>query len=490
MIGGVRTRQAKIRPYQPIVQEHAMSPPTISTLGQLRESGYTSRSVRDELRANLIARLKGTAPMFEAIHGYEDTVIPQLQNAILAGHDVILLGERGQAKTRIARSLTQLLDPWIPVVATSDVNDDPLAPISHAGKAIVAERGDDTPIDWLARDRRYAEKLATPDTTVADLIGEVDPIKVAEGRYLSNEEIISYGLIPRTNRGIFSLNELPDLAERIQVGLLNILEEQDVQIRGFQVRLPIDIMVIASANPEDYTNRGRIITPLKDRFGSQIRTHYPESVDLESRIVQQERTHFTIPGIDAIMPPFMQDVVTEISHHARRSPIVSQRSGVSVRMTVANTEVLIATASRRALHKREDIAVPRVSDLDAIFASSMGKLEFETFGEGRDEDALERIIGDAIKLVFLKTVDPSLLDPLLTAFENGLTVTVSDTADAFSYVHQVSAVESFSDVISSLVTTKSPQEAASAIEFVLEGLHQVRKVSRRGRAGNETRYSL
>ena len=467
-----------------------MSPPTISTLGQLRESGYTSRSVRDELRANLIARIKGTAPMFEAIHGYEDTVIPQLQNAILAGHDVILLGERGQAKTRIARSLTQLLDPWIPVVATSDVNDDPLAPISHAGKAIVAERGDDTPIDWLARDRRYAEKLATPDTTVADLIGEVDPIKVAEGRYLSNEEIISYGLIPRTNRGIFSLNELPDLAERIQVGLLNILEEQDVQIRGFQVRLPIDIMVIASANPEDYTNRGRIITPLKDRFGSQIRTHYPESVDLESRIVQQERTHFTIPGIDAIMPPFMQDVVTEISHHARRSPIVSQRSGVSVRMTVANTEVLIATASRRALHKREDIAVPRVSDLDAIFASSMGKLEFETFGEGRDEDALERIIGDAIKLVFLKTVDPSLLDPLLTAFENGLTVTVSDTADAFSYVHQVSAVESFSDVISSLVTTKSPQEAASAIEFVLEGLHQVRKVSRRGRAGNETRYSL
>ncbi|CAN5816749.1 magnesium chelatase [soil metagenome] len=467
-----------------------MSPPTISTLGQLRESGYTSRSVRDELRANLIEQLKGAAPMFEAIHGYEDTVIPQLQNAILAGHDVILLGERGQAKTRIARSLTHLLDPWIPVVATSDVNDDPLAPLSHAGRAIVAERGDDTPIDWLARGRRYAEKLATPDTTVADLIGEVDPIKVAEGRYLSNEEIISYGLIPRTNRGIFSLNELPDLAERIQVGLLNILEEQDVQIRGFQVRLPIDIMVIASANPEDYTNRGRIITPLKDRFGSQIRTHYPESVDLESRIVQQERTHFTIPGIDAVMPPFMQDVVTEISHHARRSPIVSQRSGVSVRMTVANTEFLIATSSRRALHKKEDIAVPRVSDLDAIFASSMGKLEFETFGEGRDEDALERIIGDAIKSVFLKTVDPSLLDPLLTAFENGLTVTVSDTADAFSYVHQVSAVESFSDVISSLVTTKSPQEAASAIEFVLEGLHQVRKVSRRGRAGNETRYSL
>nr|MBA3378615.1 sigma 54-interacting transcriptional regulator [Chloroflexia bacterium] len=410
--------------------------------------------------------------------------------AILAGHDIIMLGERGQAKTRIARSLTELLDPWIPIVAGSEVNDDPLAPISHFGKQAVADQGDATPVEWVSRDRRFAEKLATPDTTVADLIGEVDPIKVAEGRYLSNEEIISFGLIPRTNRGIFNLNELPDLAERIQVGLLNILEEQDVQIRGFQVRLPIDIMVIASANPEDYTNRGRIITPLKDRFGSQIRTHYPGTVELENRIVEQERSHFTLPGIDVQMPAFMQDVVTEISHHARRSAVVSQRSGVSVRMTVANTEVLIANASRRALRTRESVAVPRISDLDAIFPSSMGKIEFETFGEGRDDDALERMIGDAIKTVFLKTVDPTLLDPLLTAFENGLTVTVSDNADAYSYVHQVSAVDSLSDVIASLVTTNSPQEAASAIEFVLEGLHQVRKVSRRTRGGNGTRYSL
>jgi magnesium chelatase subunit I len=274
------------------------------------------------------------------------------------------------------------------------------------------------------------------------------------------------------------------------VGLLNILEEQDVQIRGFQVRLPIDIMVVASANPEDYTNRGRIISPLKDRFGSQIRTHYPESVDLENRIVQQERTHFAIPGIEPVMPRFMQDVVTEISHHARRSPMVSQRSGVSVRMTVANTEVLLATSSRRALRKNESLAVPRISDLDAIYPTSMGKIEFETFGEGRDEDALERIVGDAIRTVFLKMVDPSLLDPLLTAFENGLTVTVSDTADAFSYIHQVSAVDSLSDVISTLTTSNSPQETASAIEFVLEGLHQLRKVSRRVRADAETRYSL
>jgi magnesium chelatase subunit I len=467
-----------------------MSRPSITTLGELRESGYESTSVRDELRANLITRLGSQEPLFSGIFGYEDTVVPQLQNAILAGHDIIMLGERGQAKTRIARSLTQLLNPWLPIVAGSDINDDPFGPVSHFGTQLVADKGDATPIDWIPADRRFAEKLATPDTTVADLIGEVDPIKVAEGRYLSNEEIISFGLIPRTNRGIFNLNELPDLAERIQVGLLNILEEQDVQIRGFQVRLPIDIMVIASANPEDYTNRGRIITPLKDRFGSQIRTHYPGTVELENRIVEQERSHFTLPGIAVVMPPFMQDVVTELSHHARRSPVVSQRSGVSVRMTVANTEVLIANASRRALRTRESVAVPRISDLDALFPSSMGKIEFETFGEGRDDDALERMIGEAIKAVFLKTVDPTMLEPLLTAFENGLTVTVSDAADAYSYVHQVSAVDSLSNVIGSLVTSNSPQEAASAIEFVLEGLHQVRKVSRRSRGGNETRYSF
>jgi len=464
--------------------------PSIDTLGQLKASGYTSRTVRDELRTNLIARLRDNQPLFDGIHGYEDTVVPQLQNAILAGHDVILLGERGQAKTRIARNLTQLLDEWLPIVAHSDVNDDPLKPISHAGQQTVAKMGDETPIDWVPRDRRFAEKLATPDTTVADLIGEVDPIKVAEGRYLSNEEIISFGLIPRTNRGIFNLNELPDLAERIQVGLLNILEEQDVQIRGFQVRVPVDLMVVASANPEDYTNRGRIITPLKDRFGSQIRTHYPETVELENRIVAQERTHFTIPGISVSVPPFMQDIITEITHHARRSPVVSQRSGVSVRMSVANTEVLIANAERRALRTGESVAVPRISDLDAIFPSSMGKIEFETFGEGRDDDALERIIGDAIKSVFRERVDMDLLEPLLTAFENGLTVHVSDSSDAFTYVHQVSSVDSLGAVTSSLTGSSSPQEAASAIEFILEGLHQMRKVSRRSRSGAGTRYSL
>ncbi|HYJ12517.1 MAG TPA: sigma 54-interacting transcriptional regulator [Thermomicrobiales bacterium] len=463
--------------------------PPISTLAELNSSGYQTRSIRQELRDNLVTRLRDRQPLFNAIHGYETTVIPQLQNAILAGHDIILLGERGQAKTRIARTLTTLLDEWIPVIAGSEVNDDPLAPISAFGRATLAANGDATPIAWLSRDRRFSEKLATPDTTVADLIGEVDPIKVAEGRYLSNEEIISFGLIPRTNRGIFNLNELPDLAERIQVGLLNILEEQDVQIRGFQVRLPVDLLVVASANPEDYTNRGRIITPLKDRFGSQIRTHYPETVAFENTIVDQERSHPNIPGVDVLLPDFMQDIVTEISHHARRSPVVSSRSGVSVRMSVANTEAIVANAIRRALLTNERLAVPRISDLDAIQPTSMGKIEFETFGEGRDEDALDRIVNEAIRSVFLQRVDPGTLGPLVTAFDNGLVVTIGDDADAFSYIHQVSAVDGLSEVAGTLVTSNSPQEMAAAIEFVLEGLHQVRRVSRRTRSGVGTTYT-
>ena len=259
-----------------------------ATLGELRASGWESRPVKDELRANAIARISAGESLVAGVLGYEDTVIPQLENALLAGHDMIFLGERGQAKTRMIRSLTNLLDEWMPIVAGSEINDDPYEPVSHHARLLVAERGDDTPIEWVHRDRRFGEKLATPDTSIADLIGEVDPIKVAEGRYLSDELTIHYGLVPRTNRGIFAINELPDLAERIQVGLLNILEERDVQIRGYKIRLPIDVMLVASANPEDYTNRGRIITPLKDRFGSQIRTHYPLDVEIEMDVIEQE----------------------------------------------------------------------------------------------------------------------------------------------------------------------------------------------------------
>lgn len=466
------------------------SPAQPATLRELKDSGYERRPVRSELRANLIDALRGDRELFRGISGYDETVIPQIYNAILAGHDIIFLGERGQAKTRLARDLIQLLDEWTPIVARSEVNDDPFGPVSYFGRQTVAELGDDTPIAWVHRSVRFAEKLATPDTTVADLIGEVDPIKVAEGRYLSNEEVISFGLIPRTNRGVFNLNELPDLAERIQVGLLNILEERDIQIRGFQIRLPIDIVLIASANPEDYTNRGRIITPLKDRFGSQIRTHYPREIDLEVAIMEQERDRYAAPEIDVVFPEFMQEVVAEISHHARRSPEISQRSGVSVRMTVANAEAIIANAQRRSIRTGEAKAVPRISDLPAIYPSTMGKIELETFGEGRDEQVVERIIGEAVRSVFLRSVDPSKLDMLLLAFDNGLTVETSDQSDSFSYIHQISAVDDLKDVVGSLVAGASPPELASAVEFILEGLHQTRKLSRRNvRDGSGARYS-
>jgi len=464
------------------------TPPTVSTLRELKASGYTPRSVRDEMRANLIAAMREERQLFPGIRGYDDTVLPELQNAILAGHDVIFLGERGQAKTRLARGLVALLDEWLPVVAGSEINDDPFAPVSHFAKELVAEKGDDTPIAWVHRDRRFAEKLATPDTTVADLIGEVDPIKVAEGRYLSNEEILSFGLIPRTNRGIFNLNELPDLAERIQVGLLNILEERDIQIRGFTVRLPLDVFFVASANPEDYTNRGRIITPLKDRFGSQIQTHYPRTIEHEIDITEQERDAFAADGIEVIFPDYMREVVAEISHTARRSPDVSQRSGVSVRMTVANAEALLANAQRRSVLTGEKLAVPRISDLPAIRPATMGKLELETFGEGRDDQVFDRLVGEAVRTVFLRSVDPSRLEMLLLAFDNGLTVTASDQASSFNYITQISAVDELREVVQSLGTGSSPAELASAVEFILEGLHQMRKLSRRVNDVGEVTY--
>src|ERR1043166_9673578 len=313
------------------------------TLGELKRSGYKPLSVKAELRKNLIRKMLDREPLFPGIFGFEETVIPQVQNAILAGQDMIFLGERGQAKTRLIRSLTALLDPEMPYIEGSEINDDPFAPISRYAQDMVAKHGDDTPIAWLARDQRYGEKLATPDVTTPEFIGEVDPIKVAEGRYLSDELTIHYGLIPRTNRGIFCINELPDLAERIQVGLLNIMEERDVQIRGYKVRLPLDIYLAASANPEDYTNRGRIITPLKDRCGSEIRTHYPRTTSLEMEIVEQERARFD-DDFSTVTPDFMSEIIAEITHLARRSPDINQRSGVSVRVSIANFENIASSA--------------------------------------------------------------------------------------------------------------------------------------------------
>ena len=306
-----------------------------STLGELRASGWESIPVAEELRKNAIERIRNGEPLVEQVLGYEDTVLPQLENALVAGHDVIFLGERGQAKTRMIRSLTMLLDEWMPIIAGSEINDDPYNPVSAHAKELVDECGDQTPIDWVHRDARYGEKLATPDTSIADLIGEVDPIKVAEGRYLSDELTLHYGLVPRTNRGIFAMNELPDLSERIQVGLLNVLEERDVQIRGYKVRLPLDVVLFASANPEDYTNRGRIITPLKDRFGSQIRTHYPLDVETEMTIVSQEAVLPPASIVDLRIPEFVLEIIAEFSQQARQSNQISQRSGVSVRLSLS-----------------------------------------------------------------------------------------------------------------------------------------------------------
>src|SRR5271165_4033555 len=322
---------------------HIPSPPhdLPRTLGDLRASGWTSVPVAVEVRRNAAARIAAGGPLVDGVLGFDETVIPQLENALLAGHDVILLGERGQAKTRLIRALVNLLDEWLPVVTGSEINDDPTNPTSRYARIKVAEEGEDTPITWVHRSDRYGEKLATPDTSIADLIGEVDPIKIAEGRYLSDELALHYGLVPRVNRGIFAINELPDLAERIQVGLLDVLEERDVQIRGHRIRLPLDIVLAATANPEDYTNRGRIITPLKDRFGAQIRTHYPLDATTEMAIMRAE-AELPEGGLPVVVPGYLEEVVAEVSQMARRSPHLNQRSGVSVRLTIANYETLVA----------------------------------------------------------------------------------------------------------------------------------------------------
>ena len=458
-----------------------------TTLGELRDSGWQSRSVKAELRANLLARLADGRGIMPGIIGFEETVVPAIENAILAGQDLVFLGERGQAKTRMARLLVDLLDEWLPVVRGGELNDDPYAPISPAGKAAIDEHGDETPIDWLPRDRRYAEKLATPDITIADLIGEVDPIRVAEGRYLSDELTLHYGLIPRTNRGIFAINELPDLAERIQVGLLNILEERDVQIRGFTVRLPLDLFVVASANPEDYTSRGRIITPLKDRLGTQVRTHYPRTLDHELAIVHQEKQRFE-PGDGepaVVVPAFIDELLAELTHLARRSPEISQRSGVSVRVTVANSEVLEAAALRRAIRLGESVGAPRISDLGAVIASTVGKIELESVGdEAPEERIVERLITKALFATFGRRVAIDDLDDVVLAFEDGLVVETGDRVASRDYVrwaHEVPGLLSAVRRLDAFDVTDGAEEpavVASAVEFILEGLHLSRRINK------------
>lgn len=467
-----------------------MDQPNIATLGDLRLSGWESESVKAEIRRNLVDRLRSGDDIFPEVLGYEDTVFPQLQNALLAGHDIVFLGERGQAKTRIIRSLVELLDEWMPVIEGSEINDDPYDPVSAYARALVAEMGEQTPIAWVHRSERFGEKLATPDTSVADLIGEVDPIKVAEGRYLSDELTLHYGLVPRTNRGIFAMNELPDLAERIQVGLLNVLEERDVQIRGYKVRLPLDVLLVASANPEDYTNRGRLITPLKDRFGSQVRTHYPLDVETEQAIILQEARPFDAPGMNVAVPTFMTDIIATLSQLARQSPHISQRSGVSVRLSVSNYEVMVANAVRRALGHGESDAVPRICDLEALPASTAGKVEIETIEEGREPQILDHLIRSAILTVFRERVAPEGLVKVITSVEDEGPIDIGEDLPVVSYTELADDMPALRDVAMAVLgddpgsvdgpggATTAEAAVASAIEFVLEGLHLAKRLNK------------
>jgi len=468
------------------------SRPTDTTLGELRASGYRPRSVKEEMRGNLLAKIRSGDPLLPGILGYEETVLPQIENAILAGQDIILLGERGQAKSRIARSLVGLLDEWLPVVAGAELHDDPLDPVSPQARSLVEELGDAAPVSWLARQDRYSEKLATPDITIADLIGEVDPVKVAEGRYLSDELTIHYGLLPRTHRGIFVLNELPDLAERIQVGLLNVMEERDVQIRGYRIRLALDLFVVASANPEDYTSRGRIITPLKDRFGAQIRTHYPEEASTEIAIMEAEGRVFDDEAATAVvvqMPGFMKEILAELSQLARRSSEVSQRSGVSVRVTIANRETLAAAALKRAVRLDEPAAAPRISDLGAVIASTAGKIELETLGdETREDRVIEKLVARAVVNVFNRHFAISELLPLIERFETGVEAEVGELASSSSHERLLAELPELQRAIGRLDVGESPAGLASGVEFVLEGLHLNRRLNKERRGGG-VRYA-
>ena len=452
------------------------------TVGELRESGYEPLTVKREVRKNLIARIREGSELFAGIVGFEESVIPQLENAILAGQDIILLGERGQAKSRLIRHIAGLLDDAVPAMDRCELNCEPFAPICANCKANVAESGDDVPIRWVGRDERYSEKLATPDITVADLIGEIDPIKIAEGRYLSDELAIHYGLIPRTNRGIFCINELPDLSERIQVSLFNLMQERDVQIKGYRVMLPIDVMLVASANPEDYTNRGRIVTPLKDRYGAQIRTHYPRGLDDEIRIMEQEHTRFSDTDAAVDVPQYMKEVVAEVTALARRSPEINQRSGVSLRVSIANYETVLGSAFKRSLRLGET-ASPRMSDLPAMVASTNGKVEMESVEEGREFKVVDGLVKKATLNVFGRHFSPREFEAVLTRFEEGLTVEAGTDVPSSAYAESLPRMANMRELVERIEPSPDPAAIASAVEFILEGLHLNRRLNRDQTAG-------
>ena len=439
------------------------------------------KSVKAELRDNLLARLAAGEDRFPGIVGFDDTVLPQVERALLAGHDLVLLGERGQGKTRLIRTLVQLLDEWTPVVAGCEINDHPYDPVCLRCRRLVAERGDETPVEFKHRSNRFAEKLATPDVSVGDLIGDVDPIKVAEGRVLGDPETVHYGLVPRTNRGIVAINELPDLAERIQVALLNVLEERDIQVRGYTLRLPLDLLLLASANPEDYTNRGRIITPLKDRFGAEVRTHYPLDLEHELSLIRQEAVvSWGIDAVSAALPDHLIEVVARFARHVRESPAVDQRSGVSARFAVAAAETVAASAVRRAAMTGEDVAVARVADLPSIVPAVQGKVEFESSEEGREAEILEHLLRRAVADTFRSRLGGVDLAGLVDSFTDGTVVESGELVPAAELLDSIGPVEGLSKLLSALGIddVDTPGLAAAGIEFALEGLYLLRRLSK------------
>ena len=449
-------------------------PPNLSTVGELKAAGYQHRTLRAEIRDNLLAKLRAGEDPWPGLHGLEHTVIPQVERALIAGHDIVLLGERGQGKTRLLRSLTALLDEWIPIVAGSELREDPFAPITAATADRIEEEGDALAISWVARDDRYAEKLATPDTSVADLIGDIDPMRVAEGRRLGDPETIHYGLIPRSNRGIVAINELPDLAERIQVSMLNVMEEKDVQIRGYMLRLPLDVLVVASANPEDYTNRGRIITPLKDRFGAEIRTHYPLALADEIAVIRQEA------NLVADVPDILLEILARYTRSLRESSAVDQRAGVSARFAIAGAETIAAGALHRATVRGEKDAVARLVDVESAVEVLGGKIEFESGEEGREWDILEYTLRTSTAEALRSTLRTLDFNPLIAALDGSVTISTGANIPAKDFLAGLPDLgdTTLYDDIAAAFGATTEGSRANAIELALEGLFLSRKIAK------------
>ncbi len=473
-----------------VIRHFPMQPPKIKTLGALRASGYQPKAIKDELRENLIRHLESGKSFFEGIHGYEDTVIPELERAILARHNVLLLGLRGQAKTRLARMLTGLLDEYIPYVYGSDINDDPLQPVSRFALDLIDDKGDDTPIAWLHRAERYTEKLATPDVTVADLIGDSDPIKAANLRLsYADERVIHFGLVPRANRGIFVINELPDLQARIQVALFNILQEGDIQIRGFKLRLPLDIQFFFTANPEDYTNRGSIVTPLKDRIESQILTHYPKNIAIARKITAQESALQAAQTERVAVPDLLRDLIEQIAFEARSSEFVDQKSGVSARLTIAAYEQLVSTAERRSLLNKENTTMARIGDLAGILPAITGKVELVYEGEKEGAALVARnLVKKAIRSIFphyfpdpekiKKKAGTNPYQTVLHWFGEGNSVDLLHLDKQNFYASSLAAVPGLDEIINRYQPAWPQEERLFLKEFILHGLAEYSLLSK------------